>query len=240
MKLPISEVFYSLQGEGITTGKPSVFLRLKGCNLICGGNGTQIDKQLHNATWRCDTIEVWLKGNEIEFDKIFSNEQINALKNNAHLIITGGEPLLHQDKLIDFINWVRLNVFNDVYIEIETNGTIMPNEFLIKNINQWNCSPKLLNSGMNIEDILFNDIIKKLNKLNTIFKFVISKINDWEEVKQNYLNLIDKNKIYLMPSGESIDELKITKPIVAEICKNNFINFTNRTHIEIWNKKVGV
>ncbi len=37
MKLAVSEVFYSIQGEGITTGVPSVFVRLGGCNLMCGG-----------------------------------------------------------------------------------------------------------------------------------------------------------------------------------------------------------
>ena len=36
--LPIAESFYSIQGEGMTTGYPAVFVRLAGCNLMCGGN----------------------------------------------------------------------------------------------------------------------------------------------------------------------------------------------------------
>ena len=59
IKLAISEIFFSIQGEGKTVGIPSVFVRLGGCNLICGGEGTQNDKKLHNnAKWRCDTIEI--------------------------------------------------------------------------------------------------------------------------------------------------------------------------------------
>ena len=44
-KLAISEVFYSIQGEGKTMGIPAVFVRLAGCNLMCGGMGTQFDVQ---------------------------------------------------------------------------------------------------------------------------------------------------------------------------------------------------
>ena len=46
INLAISEIFFSIQGEGKTVGIPSVFVRLGGCNLICGGEGTQFDKKL--------------------------------------------------------------------------------------------------------------------------------------------------------------------------------------------------
>ena len=71
-KLAISEHFYSIQGEGKFTGVPSVFLRLKGCNLTCGGKKTVSTKKLDSgATWRCDTIEVWLTGNSTSFKSLF-------------------------------------------------------------------------------------------------------------------------------------------------------------------------
>ena len=57
--LLVSEVFYSLQGEGSTMGIPAVFLRLSGCNLLCDG------------AWRCDTIEVWQKGHKTEFEDVY-------------------------------------------------------------------------------------------------------------------------------------------------------------------------
>jgi 7-carboxy-7-deazaguanine synthase len=240
MKLAVSETFYSIQGEGLTTGYPAVFLRLGGCNLMCGGWGTQKDNELHDgATWRCDSIEVWMKSKGKEFDNIFDNECMIALQCGAHLVITGGEPLMQQDKLMYFIKWLR-NGIPELYIEIETNGTIVPTNSMLNLVNQWNCSPKLSNSGMGYEARYNAEAIRVLNQYNTIFKFVISTEDDWDEILQEYYKAIDKSKIMLMPSGSNQKELKKTKTLVADICKNNFIKFSNRLHIDIWNKKTGV
>jgi organic radical activating enzyme len=241
MKLAISEVFYSIQGEGPTTGYPAVFVRLGGCNLMCGGEGTQKDKELHDgATWRCDTIEVWMKSRAKQFKDILPIDCINAIKKGANLIITGGEPLMQESNVIEFIKYVKDNYNKDCYIEIETNGTITPTNELIQVVNQWNCSPKLANSGMSNLKTFNINAIEKLNKLNTAFKFVLTTNIDWEEVKKYYLGIVNSNKVWLMPSGSSQDELIKSKEIVAEIAKNNYIKFTNRLHIEVWNKKTGV
>ena len=240
-KLAISEVFYSIQGEGKTMGIPSVFVRLGGCNLICGGMGTQIDKQLHNgATWRCDSIEVWMKSQSKYFEDILSNECITAIKNGAHIVLTGGEPMIQQFQLENFIKFIKDHINKDAFFEIETNGTIAPNEYLEKNINLFNCSPKLSNSGMDKSITFKQDVIKKLNNNNTIFKFVIDSNKDWQEIKEIYLPIIDKRKIYLMPSGENQDLLNQNKLFVVNLAKENFLNFTSRLHIDIWDKKTGV
>lgn len=240
MKLAISEVFYSIQGEGPTTGYPAIFVRLGGCNLMCGGMGTQFDKKLHNkATWRCDTIEVWMSAMSIPFEDILPLDCLDALKNGANLIITGGEPLMQQENVIQFIDYVR-GLFPKVYIEIETNGTVMPNDTLLEKVNQWNCSPKLTNSGNDISIIFKKEVLHVLDKFNTAFKLVVTTIKDWQEIEEMYLPLINKDKVWLMPSGENQELLNQSKQIVAEICKENYIKFTNRLHIEIWNKKTGV
>jgi len=241
MKLSISEVFYSIQGEGPTTGYPAVFVRLGGCNLMCGGEGTQHDKQLHNgATWRCDTIEVWMKSRAKEFQDILPEDCKQAIKKGANLIVTGGEPLMQQNNVIEFIKYVRDNYNKDCYVEIETNGTIAPTPEISQLVNQWNCSPKLANSGMPNIKTYNTNAIEKLNRLNTAFKFVLTTDMDWEEVKKFYLDIINSNKVWLMPSGSNQEELVKSKERVAEIAKNNYIKFTNRLHIEIWNKKTGV
>ena len=128
-KLAVSEVFYSIQGEGKTVGIPSVFVRLAGCNLMCGGQGTQFDGELHNgALWRCDTVEVWMQGVATNISEVLNEECINAIKKGAHVILTGGEPMMQQNALIAFIEYIHDNINPDVYIEVETNGTVMPTE----------------------------------------------------------------------------------------------------------------
>ena len=146
---------------------------------------------------------------------------------------------MQQKNIQGFIEYLKLTFVN-LYIEIETNGTIMPNEYLIKNINQWNCSPKLTNSGQDL-NIIFNEkVITELNNLNTIFKFVVTNQSDWDEINKVYFPVINKNKVWLMPSGENQELLNQSKQTVAEICKQNYLKFTNRLHIEIWDKKTGV
>ena len=102
-KLAISEVFYSIQGEGKTVGIPSVFVRLGGCNLMCGAMGTQFDGELHNgAEFRCDTIEVWMKATSKNVNEILDKECLEAIKQGAHIILTGGEPTMQQKGSIVF------------------------------------------------------------------------------------------------------------------------------------------
>lgn len=240
-KLAISEVFYSIQGEGKTVGIPSVFVRLGGCNLMCGGMGTQFDGELHNeAEWRCDSVEVWMKAQSKDFNEILPEDCVEAIKNNAHVILTGGEPMMQQKGLEEFIKYVKDNINPDPFFEVETNGTIMPSEFLLSEIQLWNCSPKLRNSGMDNAMTFKPDVIEKLNTTNSIFKFVVNKEKEWTEIKNDYLPIIDKNKIYLMPAGENQELLELNKERVVELAKNNYLNFTTRLHIDIWNKKTGV
>ena len=116
----------------------------------------------------------------------------------------------------------------------------MPNEYLLLHIDLWNCSPKLLNSGNDRSMAFKPEIIKELNKYHSIFKFVINDTKEWKEVKELYYDIVDKNKIYLMPAGENQDLLNINKLNVAKLAIENYVNFTTRLHIEIWNKKTGV
>ena len=240
-KLAISEVFYSIQGEGKTVGVPSVFIRLGGCNLICGGMGTQFDGELHNdAEWRCDSIEVWMKAQSKEIKDILPSDCVKAIENGAHIILTGGEPMIQQKGLEALINFIKENHNKQAYFEVETNGTIMPNEFLLKNIDLWNCSPKLRNSGMDNTMTFKSEVITKLNTKNTIFKFVVNKEKEWKEIQETYLPIVDKKKIYLMPAGENQELLEKNMIRVVELAKENYLNFTTRLHINIWNKKTGV
>lgn len=240
-KLAVSEVFYSVQGEGKTVGVPSVFVRLGGCNLMCGGMGTQFDGELHNgAEWRCDTVEVWMNAQAKEVHEILPDDCVEAIKNGAHIILTGGEPTMQQGALENFIKYIKHNINANAYFEVETNGTIMPNEYMFEQIHLWNCSPKLGNSGMDSSMTLKPEVIQALNKKNTIFKFVVNGEKEWQEIQRDYIPIVDKEKVYLMPAGENQELLNKTKERVVELAKKNYLNFTTRLHIEIWNKKTGV
>lgn len=79
MKLPVMEHFYTLQGEGVHTGKAAYFIRLGGCDVGC--------------VW-CDVKESWdmAKHPLVEID--YLKEQV--LNSGAPIaVITGGEPLMH-------------------------------------------------------------------------------------------------------------------------------------------------
>jgi 7-carboxy-7-deazaguanine synthase len=243
MKLPISEVFSSIQGEGITAGMPSVFLRLGGCNLMCGGQGTQYDGELHNgATWRCDTLEVWMQAQMKSFEEILSDQDLQNIKSGFHLIITGGEPLMHQNKIIDFLKWLRVKVEKDVFVEVETNGTILPTVEFFEEIDQFNISPKLANSGNEKATRYKPDVISFYANVSkrVQFKYVVSGLSDFEEIRQDFFKLHSTHLAVFMPAGENQELLNQSRQEVAQLCIDHGIRFTDRMHVVIWNKKTGV
>ena len=84
---------------------------------------------------------------------VFLDNYGQYLSLGAHLIITGGEPLLQQEGLIEWLSAFEKKPF----IEVETNGTILPKTKLSTFIGQWNVSPKLSNSGETITKRLKQD-----------------------------------------------------------------------------------
>ena len=241
MKIRISEDFYSLQGEGKTMGVPAVFIRLQACNIMCGGYGTQKDGELHNgATWRCDTIEVWTKGlaKTIEEATMYIYDNYGeVLKKGAHLIWTGGEPLLQQYAIVEVMKQLH-NIDIKPFVEIETNGTLAPTDEFDSFVNLYNVSPKLANSGVPYEKRIKKDVLEYYqNTDKSIFNFVITNEDNWNEVCELDLK---REKLYLMPSASNIDELKETQKTVVEIAIRETIKFNTRLQIEIWNETTGV
>ena len=191
-KLLISSDFMSIQGEGISTGIPSYFVRLGICNLTCGmsrkfANQLTKDKSLEDgeifkgdlelegkATWTCDSTSQWLwRGVEQDFQYLIDRwkEQgiYEDIKNRLiHIIWTGGEPTIkgHQEAIVNFHKyWKSIDLSVDLttaYYEIETNGTIYIEDALFKDLDQINCSPKLSNSGMTKKQRINPDAIKRI------------------------------------------------------------------------------
>ena len=130
-KLLISSDFYSVQGEGISSGVPSYFVRLGICNLTCGMSrqfANQLSKEQSledgeifegdlvkegKATWTCDSTSQWLwRGEDKEFQYLIDRwkEQgiYDDIKNGTiHIIWTGGEPTIkgHQEAIVNFFRY---------------------------------------------------------------------------------------------------------------------------------------
>jgi len=101
--LKINEIFYSLQGEGLRQGEPTLFIRLSGCNLKCAF---------------CDTKPAWNKGTEMSLAQIQTN--VAGFRNRhsfSWICLTGGEPMLQDLRML--VPWLKQEGFN---IQVETNA----------------------------------------------------------------------------------------------------------------------
>lgn len=245
--IKVAEHFLSIQGEGPTAGIRSVFLRLQGCNLMCGGAATVFDKQLHDgATWRCDTIEVWTKGERYSLDgllQLFDEKgYLGALKEGAHLVVTGGEPLLQQIALGQFLERLYLRLEKHVHVEVETNGTIIPIKAVSKWVSQLNVSPKLKNSGMpGSKRLNCNSLAWLAKDFRTFFKFVVSELPDVSEVDEFITSYeVAKDRVFLMPAASDRETLRSKEDTVAMYSQALGVNYSSRLQVQIWNMTTGV
>lgn len=224
--LRISETFLSIQGEGVSVGYPSVFLRLGGCNLLC-----------QSKSWVCDTIEVWRKSKKTPLHD-FIDQYSDAFKNGARLVITGGEPLLHINDIEPLCE--KLISLHATLIEVETNGTIQPSNKLLKLVYQWNVSPKLSNSGEPLEKRYKPEVIKILNASNNSqFKFVVKNEEDIIEALDIYGKHIWREKIVIMPAADNIEDLHNVLTTIAPLAIKYNLRLSSRMQIEIWNQTTG-
>ncbi len=212
----ISEIFYSIQGEGTNIGAPAIFIRLAGCHLRC--------------IW-CDSKFTWdmKSGEEMSTAAIIKQIKKYPCK---HLVITGGEPLIQQSGIKELL--IELPGY---YVEIETSGSLLPQ--INDLIDQYNCSPKLSNSKN--RPINYSAVLPKFPQEKTWYKFVIDNKKDLKEVKTMIKKCgLSNEKIILMPQGITRKEIAEKSPWIAEICKKENWRFSTRLHIEIWGNKRGV
>ena len=269
-KLLISSNFYSVQGEGISTGIPSYFVRLGLCNLNCGMSRAFTNKLLKEksladgeifkgdlelegkATWTCDSTSQWLwRGEDKDFQYLINQwkEQDiyqDILDGVIHLIWTGGEPTIkgHQVAIVNFHKfWVEQDFIGDTYSEIETNGTIVIEDELLKYLDQINCSPKLANSGMTEKQRIKPEAIKRIMEHpNYQFKFVISTEEDVLELFRDFVtpfNIPLKNVICMPGLDDQTNFHERTQFCLEMAKKYKFVGMT-RLHISAWDKTLNV
>lgn len=227
----ISEIFYSVQGEGSLAGIPSVFIRTSGCNLRC--------------VW-CDTpYASWNPtGTEMTLEEILSAVSQHPA---THVVLTGGEPMVA--KGIHELA-ARLRELGK-HITIETAGTIAPNGIAC---DLASLSPKLAHSTPSTEkagawsarherDRWQPETIRAwLDHCDYQLKFVVRTHQDVAEI----IDLLEKNtikvpahKILLMPEGTDTKTLQHAAPQVAEWCKQYGFRYTPRLHIDLYGNTMG-
>lgn len=240
--IPVSEQFLSIQGEGPTTGTRSVFLRTHACNLLCGGG-----KYAKNARWTCDTIPVFTN-----IQKQYSPEELlaewhekgwlAALTGGAHLVITGGEPLMmeRQQELIPFLEFLNSP---PLFIEVETNGTVTPLPEFNTHISHYTVSPKLSSSGMPHDMRIQPNVIRwHVQNSNSVFKFVIADARDADELITDFIHpfAIPTRRIWLMPAASSRSTLIEKSPAIAALAQKLGCHFSTRLQILLYDQTCGV
>ncbi|MEO0238620.1 MAG: 7-carboxy-7-deazaguanine synthase QueE [candidate division WOR-3 bacterium] len=227
MKIVISEIFKSIQGEGPNIGTPSVFVRVGGCNLRCTFCDTAYASFPENSG-------SWLT---LDIDEV--TKKIHEVRGNVYnLVITGGEPLLQQKALRELIGRVQ-SFFPS--IEIETNGTILPLELIeIPNIS-YNVSVKLSNSGVKEGERIISDSLEFFsNYEKAYFKFVIDGENDMEEVLQIVKKYyIAPQRIFLMPLSNSSSQLEEKALKVVDLCLKYGFRYSDRLHYRLFGGERG-
>lgn len=222
------EIFASVQGEGISGGVPSVFVRLSLCNLRCSWCDTRY-------TWdweRYDPLQE-VVGCAVE-DALRRVEELSAM----NVVITGGEPLLQQRALAPFAAGLKARGRR---IEVETNGTIQPCADLAAHVDQWNVSPKLGNSGnAPAQREVATSLCWFAARPEAVFKFVVAEPSDLAEVQtlQERYGL-PPGRILLMPEGTTAQALARRSAWLVEHCVAAGYRFTTRLHILLWGDERG-
>lgn len=237
--LPINEVFYSVQGEGTLAGTPSVFVRTSGCNLRC---------------WFCDSYHTSWEPKHAWIDIPELLEEINAYDQCSHVVVTGGEPMIHE-QIETLLSALSAAGFHTT---VETNGTIHRDVA----IDLVSISPKLASSTptpakvssrngkwaeTHAERRIDLDALARLIESYAFqLKFVVTGEQDLAEIESLVSQLrsqstarIRDTDVLLMPEGATREELAKTREVVAELAMECGYRYTPRLHVDLWNDAPG-
>ena len=227
--MKISEIFYSIQGEGMLTGVPSVFVRTSGCNLRC--------------VW-CDTpYTSWQpEGSDMTAEDILATIRAYPGK---HAVVTGGEPMIAPN-IVPLTQGLRRQ---DLHITIETAGTVYHPVVC----DLMSISPKLANStphereggkwAAQHERLRFQpEVLKQLmSEYLYQLKFVVAAPGDLKEVATMIQETgADRSRVVLMPEGTTPEAIRERAPWLTEICKREGFRYSPRLHIDLWGNRRGV
>jgi len=225
--MKISEIFHSIQGEGVLAGVSSVFVRTSGCNLRC--------------VW-CDTPYTSWKpeGVDQSIDEILTVVKSYPAR---HVVLTGGEPMLFEESIALCAAMKRLGK----HITIETAGTV----FREMECDLMSISPKLRNSTP-VDDPFWSiqheklrlqpEVLRRLmSAADYQLKFVVARPDDLQEIQPLVSQLgADPEKVMLMPEGRDRDTLNERSVWIAELCKQHGYRYSPRLHVHLWGDRRGI
>jgi 7-carboxy-7-deazaguanine synthase len=219
----ISEIYKSVQGEGLLAGTESVFIRTSGCNLRCGFCDTPF------ASWNPE-------GFHASVEQIA--EQCVAFT-CPHVVITGGEPMLPAG----IGELTAAIAAAGHHITIETAGTV----FRDVDCDLVSISPKLSNSApppsfgerWQLRHEMTRDKPEVINKLVAGYeyqiKFVVCSEDDINEIEswlERYPD-VRRDRVLLMPEGITAEALNAKEAWIKEICQTQGFRYCPRWHI-LW------
>ena len=228
----ISEIFYSIQGEGELTGVPTVFIRTSGCNLRC--------------RW-CDTpYASWTpEGEEMSIEDIVKEVKKHPAR---HCVLTGGEPMVARG-IKELAAALRAE---GQHITIETAGT-MPPEGIAYDLASL--SPKLSSSTPRTGEIEQNWIEKHeqtrlrpevlkawLEAGNYQLKFVYTQPSDLIEIDTLIESIgipVPASKVLLMPEGTDEAHIAARQMELVSLCTKRGNRYCDRLHIRLFGNTKG-
>lgn len=228
----VSEVFYSIQGEGVLTGVPSVFVRTSGCNLRCNWCDTPY------ASWNPE-------GRQMRVEQIV--REVQSHRSARHVVLTGGEPMIAKDiaELAEQLKALRY------HLTIETAATVAPDGIAC---DLASLSPKLLNSAPDArlgaawrrkhEALRWQPAVVRawLDAYPYQLKFVVARADDVAEIDSMLAALereVPRHRVLLMPEGTTVESIRTKSAWLAELCKARGYRYAHRLHLELYGNQRG-
>jgi 7-carboxy-7-deazaguanine synthase len=237
--LPIVELYRCVQSEGSRFGRPTIAIRTTGCTHRC---------YFGEGGW-CDS---WYTSIHPEKGTFTFNDIIKIYDENPHIkemMLTGGSPSMHGKLVNELTHFANER---DILITIETEGS----HFLATDypLDLISLSPKFGNSvpvvgvttpqGAIVDQKMIDQHNKFRLKIDTIKQTLEYHIDYhykpvWDGTEENLRDIesfrlilgIPKHKTFIMPAGDTREELVKMYPIVFEMCAEKGYNMTGRDHI---------
>ena len=226
--LVVSEVFGpTWQGEGPSLGRRAGFVRLGRCNLACTFCDTPY-------TWRWTDHDPAVELRTVDVDVVLTEL---FLMDVPLVVVTGGEPLLQQSHLPALLVPLRAR---GIDVEVETAGTLAPSAEVVDLVTRFNVSPKLANSGNEVDRRLKPDALRALQATGrAAFKFVAVDAGDLDEIARIVADH-DLTNIWVMPEGTDAETIVTRSRALVDPVQERGWNLTTRLHVLLWGDRRGV